>query len=130
MRQLTVLPARYWQWAEWRWGVLLDSDSILPDQDADGDGANNDAERLAHTSPLDPAQVLRLEASVDAGRLALRWASAEGRQYQLFEGAELSGNNWTPLGGTQDGTGGVLQVAVDRPAANLRRFYRIQVRVP
>ena len=130
VRQLTVLPASYWQWAEWRWGVLLDSDSILPDQDADGDGANNDAERIAHTSPLDPAQVLRLEASVDAGRLALRWASAEGRQYQLFEAAELSGNNWTPLGGTQDGTGGVLQVAVDRPAANLRRFYRIQVSVP
>ena len=54
VRQITLLPASYLDWVQWRWGVVLGNDLILPTQDADGDGANNDEERIAHTAPLNP----------------------------------------------------------------------------
>jgi len=127
VRQITLLPASYLDWVQWRWGVVLGNDLILPTQDADGDGANNDEERIAHTAPLNPEDVLRLNLSRIGGRLVLTWRSAVDREYQLFECADLASNSWMPLGSASAGTGDTLQVPIALPTSGPPRFCRLQV---
>ena len=130
VRQVTVLPTSYMEWVEWRWGEVLAGDAILPGQDADGDGASNDAERIAHTAPLLAADALRLNTAVSGGQVVLNWRSALLREYRLFETADLSSNSWTPLGVPLAGTGNMLQVPIDPQAGPARKFYRLEVSVP
>ena len=127
MRPMAVLSRSYFEWAEWRWGVVLGSDFILPDQDADGDGASNAAERIAHTAPLDAADVLRLNTTLVGGQMVLSWRSAADRQYQLLVSAEPFPASWLPFGNEMTGTGGPLQVPIDPPLAGPRKFYRLEV---
>jgi hypothetical protein len=127
VQQVTVLSANYLEWVEWRWGVVLGSDLILPDEDADGDGASNDAERIAQTAPLDRDDVLRLNTARVGSQLTLSWRSATFRQYQLLERTDVGAESWAPVGAMLDGTGDILQVPIDLQAAGPRKFYRLQV---
>lgn len=129
-QQVVVLPKSYMDWVQWRWGEVLGSDSILPDQDADGDGASNEAERIAHTGPLHATDALRLQTESVGGQLMLTWRSALLREYQLLETTDLAANIWTPRGDALAGTGGTLQVPIDPPAAGPQKFYRLQVTLP
>jgi hypothetical protein len=124
---VTVLSKSYFDWVEWRWGVVLGSDSVLPDQDADGDGASNEAERIADTAPLNAAEVLRLNATMENGRLVLNWRSAVDRQYQLFESDELSPALWVPFGDVLNGSGGSLQASLHPSPADSKKYYRLAV---
>jgi hypothetical protein len=130
IRQVTVLPSSYLEWAAWRWGLLLANDAYLPTDDADGDGASNDAERIGHTAPLDAADVLRLNTSIIGQQLVLSWPSRSVRQYQLFERRALTSETWTPLGATVGGSGGTVQQAIGLPEGSAQRFYRLQVSEP
>jgi hypothetical protein len=106
--------------------VLLGSDPVHPQQDADGDGASNEAEQIAHTAPLDRNDALRLSTFFDGGQLVLRWRSALLCQYRLFERTDVA-TAWTPVGALIDGTGDTLQVLIDPQAGGPRKFYRLQV---
>jgi hypothetical protein len=127
MRPVTVLARSYYEWAEWRWGILLGTDAVLPGQDADGDGASNEAERIAHTSPLNRADVLHLAVTSHGGQIVLAWRSAVDRQYQVFESSELFPASWTALGGALNGTGDVLQVTIDPSGTGQKKFHRLEV---
>jgi hypothetical protein len=126
-RSVTVVGMDYQRWLEAHWGVLLGNDALHPQQDADGDGASNDSERIAHTAPLDAADVLRLSTSIVGGQIILSWRSAGVRQYQLFQRGDVALESWTPLGAIIDGTGDTVQVSIDLASAIPQKFFRLQV---
>lgn len=126
-REITVLPASYMEWAEWRWGNVLGNDAILPHQDADGDGASNDAERVAHTAPLHASDVLRLEMGTENGRPVLSWSSAWQRRYRLWSRPAVGSGEWTPPGDWILGTGNRLTVPINPTLVGPRAFYRLEV---
>jgi hypothetical protein len=126
-QRITVVSADYWRWCEAHWGVLLENDFIHPAQDADGDGASNDSERIAGTAPLDVSDVLRLNTSMSGGQLILSWRSAVSRAYQLFETVAAASNSWTPVGPSIAGTGETLQVPITPGITGARKFYRLHV---
>jgi hypothetical protein len=126
-REITVLPARYMEWADWRWGVVLGNDAILPGQDADGDGASNDAERVAHTAPLDPGDRLRLRIGIQDGRPIVSWTSAWRRQYRLLGHLEPGGSDGAPMGAWMLGTGETITVPIDPWPGGPQAYYRLEV---
>jgi hypothetical protein len=128
-QHLTVVGTNYQRWLESNWGVLLGSDLVHPQEDADGDGASNEAERIAHTAPLDSNDALRLDPSFERGQLVLRWRSALLCRYQLFQRTNVA-TAWAPVGALRDGTGYTMQAIIKPQLAGPRKFYRLRVTAP
>ncbi len=122
-QSLTVVVQAYQQWIESFWGVVLGSDPVDPQQDPDGDGANNAQEFFAGSNPRDAASVLKARIVRNGAGLAVSWPSAVGKSYQVFESSNLSGNGWNPVGGPVAGTGAVLEVAVGEET--ISRLFRV-----
>lgn len=122
-----LFGTNYGAWMDSQWGTILSTDLAFPLDDADGDGASNDAERIAHTAPRNAADVLRVQTSFANGHLMLSWRSMADREYQLFEAAEVTSLSWTPLGNAIAGTGNTLEVPIDVQTTGPRKFYRVQV---
>jgi hypothetical protein len=126
VQSISLFGIDYSAWMDSHWGSVLATDAVSPLDDPDGDGANNEAERIAQTAPRNAADVLRLNTTLADGQLVLSWRSVAGCNYRLFETAELASNSWTPLGEAIAGTGDLLQVRIDLQPAGPRKFYRVR----
>jgi Tol biopolymer transport system component len=75
-------------------------DHSLAIDDADGDGMSNLQEYFAGTSPIDPASVFRLSATVPGdGTVSLTWPSVTGKSYQVQYRTNLDDSTWLPAPG-------------------------------
>jgi hypothetical protein len=129
-RRLTLLATDYQNWLESHWGLVMASDPVDPEQDADGDGVNNHNEFIALTSPRDGVDFFKTRMTMGTGAATVSWWSALGRSYQLFRTADLRSTAWIPVSSVLTGTGQLLQVPIDRAAISLNEFYRVQVLKP
>lgn len=104
-------------------GTIL---AVRPGDDYDGDGASNQAELLAGTSPTDPASVFLLRiTSPDGARATIQWHSVAGKTYTLYKTSNL-GAGFSVL---QDNLAATppLNTFTD-PAPGPDAFYLISVR--
>lgn len=74
---------------DWELANLRDL-SGTRDSDRDGDGQNEEAERVAGTNPRDAQSVLRLGVSGQPG-FPLTWSSVAGRRYTLLRSRRVEG---------------------------------------
>lgn len=114
---------------EWRLHFFgsLDSPAIQADTDPDQDGADNLAEYLAGTNPIDTRSSLRLEAAdfqAESGSVRLRWFGAPGRIYTLESSLGLQPPDWKAIAADLPGQG-VMQEFTHRNAGTAPRFYRL-----
>ena len=82
---------------EWSQRVFSDEElgtpSVsAPNADPDGDGASNDAERVAGTDPLDAESVLAIAEvrRLPDGTMLLTWPSSANRAYRVWRTPSLS----------------------------------------
>jgi hypothetical protein len=82
----------------WERYYFLNEGGADPDADPDGDGLCNGGECLAGTDPTDPASTFNIRELVSGGAgqpgpdaLTLRWASLEGRVYDVLWAESLAG---------------------------------------
>jgi hypothetical protein len=83
-------------WERLYWGHI----GVAPGGDEDGDGASNLAEYLAGTSPFDPADVLRITAydymfGPGMNIVMLTWNSVPRRFYRIYAETDLSPDFWS-----------------------------------
>ena len=99
--------------------------------DGDLDGQNNLSEFITDTIPNNGASLFKL-SGIDRSvpdTLVQVQPSPPGRFHQLeFTTNLLSGTNWTSVGTSLAGDGGLL--ALPDPSADARRSYRVRVRMP
>jgi hypothetical protein len=119
----------YRDWAESIWGAILSFDPVGPTQDPDRDLATNEQECGALTDPRNAASVLRARFRRSGNQFILSWPSVVGRKYQVFKSADLVDRSWTPLGGAKAGTGGVIEVSVNRESSRAS-LYRVAASPP
>jgi hypothetical protein len=124
-QKVNIVGSDYYEWIQSYWGVVLQNDSILPQDDPDGDGAQNSEEFFTGSNPLNPADGVKLKIARPGNSLTVSWPSVAGLTYQLLESPAASANLWTLVGATLIGNGMTLQVAI-KPG-NLSGFYRVQV---
>ena len=79
---------------------------------------------------LDAKSVRISQVSRSAQDFVIRIPSVLGHTYQLQYTASLTPANWTNIGLSQAGTGGVLTFTDPGGAANAQRFYRLDVTAP
>jgi hypothetical protein len=107
----------------------------IPGADSDGDGIPDAGEQRCRTSPLDPDDVLRLDAGAGAsGSVGITWWGVSGVTYRVDRSWDLGGWFPAPDGPAPDGTNPRTAVQhgwenyVDpEPGAWSNLFYRIQV---
>lgn len=130
VQTLQVVSSGYSQWALACWGVILGNDPIGPELDPDGDGTANGGEYVALTDPRNPASVLRTNLSRLGSQLSVSWASALGRNYQVFSRSNWSSGAWLSLSSVQPGTGGTMGANFNLDSAGALGLYRVQASVP
>ncbi|MEJ0090950.1 MAG: lamin tail domain-containing protein [Limisphaerales bacterium] len=64
-------------------------------------------------------------ASVNGNQFNLSWQTAVGQNYQVEYKDNLAAPNWTPLGASIPGTGGLVTMS-NNPALSTQRFFRIR----
>jgi hypothetical protein len=95
--------------------------------DPDGDGANNWAEYIAGTNPLDATSVFKFAASTlpSGGYFTLQWPSVVNKTYSLQSSSSPAGS-WTTIATNLIGNSQTLQWT-DTNASTGVRFYRAWV---
>ena len=125
----------------WEETHFTNLNAALTHEDADGDGADNEAEFWAHTDPQDSNSVLRLiSLEQTSGWYALRWNSTGGTRYALEVSPGLENAPFQliaqPMREAVDaadyGVTSVMSFVDDftltpPPATNLMRVYRVRV---
>jgi len=116
----------WWRLAYFDHPTGLAGDQSRANDDADGDGANNQTEYLAGTNPQSADSVFKIVGLTSGpGQDAVRWLTATGRSYQLEHTPGLVGSAWTNSGLALAGTGGVVTQIVANPGTDAR-FYRVR----
>jgi uncharacterized protein (DUF1800 family) len=108
------------------WEMIFGAQGLAASADTDGDGFTNLEEARAGTNPFDPKSfpALNLQSAVP-GSLAVSWASAAGKLYDLQQTDDLSTMQWPSLG-TFDGTGSLLSTNIAIAGVPLY-FFRISI---
>lgn len=120
----------------WERYHFLKEGGVDPDADADGDGLCNAGEFLAGTDPTDRASRFRVRDMLHgeaagqpaAGELVLRWASLEGRVYDVLRAETLAGP-YVPVASGVPATPPTNSHTV-QTAGRTAGFYKIVVRSP
>jgi hypothetical protein len=114
-------------WEQLYFGSATGAD---PNADSDGDGANNYAEFVAGTNPLDPTNHLApLSVTFDGTTVTLMFRTVPLKRYQLEYTNDLASATWTSLGNIVAAGSNVLTVT-DVPGPGLtQRFYHLRVLV-
>ena len=105
---------------------------VIPNLDADGDGATNLQEYLAGTNPRSAASKLAITQTArirDGATSAFRivFPSVSGITYRVEYSDTLALGSWTALVPDLIGTGGTLQAVDSAVATHPKRFYRVGV---
>lgn len=112
-----------WQHEHFSFEELTNPDVSGPDADADGDGVDNDTERLEGTDP----RISDSGGNLISPRLffasGIEWPTAVGEMYQVQWSLDLS--TWHDLGEAVLGDGELATVYDDIGSIN-RRFYRVE----
>ncbi len=115
----------YAQWREETFGAE-DPDGE-PGADPDGDGANNRAEFLAGTDPLDSASQLRTHLAADGEDITLSFHLPTNRAFRIDSSTDLE--NWSPWDIPQNQglpvAGGLQEITA--PLADPLRFFRVEI---
>lgn len=98
--------------------------------DADGDGQSDLAEFEADTTPLDPADSLKVVSFNRAASVNLVFTSRPTRIYQVMTSTSLSSESWVNVGiGDLTGEAGTTLASFPTDAAP-KRFFRVEARRP
>jgi hypothetical protein len=77
-----------------------------------------------HTGFANPLNIAEIEiVQGTAGQIVIRFPSTVGHDYVLQSSQSLAPDNWTPIGPTIPGTGGVIERSI---AVNGHAFFRWQ----
>lgn len=106
------------------WEAAYHADGLLPDADADGDGASNRLEALAGTNPF--AATSRFHASIEraGGQLEIQITGQAGKRYRLLKASTPHGT-WEPVGEWQLSL--VPDLHFPSGAVGNVGFYRVEV---
>jgi len=128
---LAAVPAAASPLVAFRLRLLVDNPAIersraaLASLDTDGDGVPDVDEFAAGTNPFDAASVLAIQ-SVSLGKaVLLSWPSVAGKHYRVQSGADPAAALWMDEGGTIEGTGAPIIVAVEIKRS--AQFFRVGV---
>lgn len=100
------------------------SDAAL---DPDLDGLSNLQEYIAGTGPRNPAESLRLGASITSSGTVLEFRAVSGRSYTVLYSDDIPLGTWRVLSGPQSaGSSTDIEVTDSNPQAR-HRFYRLLV---
>ncbi len=95
--------------------------------DSDGDGACDEAEFIAGTSPCDTGACFRVEGVTRSNTVVtLRFPTATGHFYELQSRTNLMEGSWTTRVSRIQGLGGDTNINLPSPGEN--GFYRLDVR--
>lgn len=92
-----------------------------PNADSDGDGANDYAEFLAGTNPLDRTSVLRSQLTAINEQVRFNWSAEPGMVYQVQVSSNLV--DWVNVGSPRFAAGTVDSVPIEMTGAG--GFYRV-----
>ncbi len=100
----------------------------VPTMDSDGDAVNDLSEFFAGTSPVDPFDLLSLNACMmqPDGQFAFDWFGHSGRVYQVQQASILNNgsNAWSLVGSV---TGQNAQATFILPADSTQKWFRVGV---
>jgi hypothetical protein len=95
--------------------------------DSDGDGACDEAEFIAGTSPCDTGVCFRVERFIHSNAtVAVHFPTAMGHFYDLQSSTNLMEGSWTTRVARIRGMGGGTNISLSSPGAN--GYYRLDVR--
>jgi hypothetical protein len=127
-RAFSVTNATMESYEDWAGRVFGDRYATQggPKQDADGDGASNQAEWLACTDPNSASDFLRiLSTEVTDDSCTIRWLGRVGVNYRLMKSSDLV--TWSAISGAVF-TGQGNQIEFVDPVSQVeQRFYRVEV---
>jgi hypothetical protein len=127
-RAFSVTNATMESYEDWARRVFGDRYATQggPKQDADGDGASNQAEWLACTDPNSASDFLRiLSTEVTDDSCTIRWLGRVGVNYRLMKSSDLV--TWSAISGAVF-TGQGNQIEFVDPVSQVeQRFYRVEV---
>jgi uncharacterized protein (DUF1800 family) len=106
------------------WEIRYRAFNLLPNGDADGDGASNALEAKWGTDPFDPNSRPAVSLTRQTNDAVVTWPFISGKDQKLFSSGTLT--NWTQFAGAPFLNGGQSSVRfTNRIAATNREFYRV-----
>jgi len=97
--------------------------------DSDGDGADNFAEYVAGTLPLDASSYLVLQSFMDTnGVMYIVWPSVADRSYDMLQSLNLLSNDWVAISSNIPATA-PTNTYIATPATNAA-FFQLEVQYP
>lgn len=106
------------------WEVRYRATGLLPDGDADGDGASNAREAKWGTNPFDTNSIPAVALAQQTNSVVVTWPDIAGKDQRLYFSTTLT--NWNQFGGTiwQSGNS-AFAILTNRVAQTNREFYRV-----
>ena len=121
-------------WRLRQFGALGDPRSAA-DEDPDADGLPNWAEHKGGTDPCDAGSVLRMasrlvwpDGAAGRGRLALRWATIAGKNYQVEATPAMGAIGWSSVGNQVCGNGEEIEFIDATANSGGSRYYRVRLK--
>lgn len=120
--------ATYAPYADWRAAQAIDPGEA--GDDPDGDGADNERERLTRTDPNNPAEFWSYDFGIDQGNVEFSYPQLAGLDFRLLSSTNLADwQEWLPAPPFYPITNGAGSASAPVDAAPAR-FFRMQINEP